>query len=228
MAKNTTAKNTTVKNSSMEGVIIKEELTIKEAMAGYDWWLQSVQIESWAFVNNLFTDQEIEKINNSSLKSKTYLGDIGSMDDAHKDLSYRNSHISNLKASEAENEWIFERITGAILHINEKFWNFELNRIETLQHSIYSKGQFYKPHIDMSYRSFNRAVRKLSFSVQLSDSNDYEGGDLAIITGEKPDVTSRKKGTIVFFPSYILHEVTPVTKGTRKALVGWVTGSPFK
>ena len=228
MAKNTTVKNTTVKNASMEGVIIEKELTIKEAMAGYDWWLHGTEIELWAFVNNLFTDQEIDKINNSSPKSKTYLGDIGSMEDAHKDLSYRNSHISNLKSSESENEWIFERITGAILHINEKFWNFELNRIETLQHSIYSKGQFYKPHIDMSYHSFNNAVRKLSFSVQLSDSDDYEGGDLTIIAGEKPDITSRKKGTIIFFPSYMLHEVTPVTKGTRKTLVGWVTGPAFK
>ena len=47
-------------------------------------------------------------------------------------------------------------------------------------------------------------------------------------TQKKPTETKRKKGTIIFFPSYTLHEVTKVTKGTRRALVGWATGPAFK
>lgn len=221
-------KNTKAKNASMEGIILNKDATIKEVMVGYDWWLEAREMEMWAFVDNVFTDQEIDIINNSAPKTNAYLGDIGSKDQMQKDLSYRNSLISNLKSTEEENKWIFEKITSAVQYINNRFWNFELNRIETLQHSEYSVGQFYKPHIDISYHSFNNAIRKLSFSLQLSDSNDYDGGDLNIIVGEKPDPTSRKKGTIIFFPSYALHEVTKVTRGTRKTLVGWVTGPAFK
>jgi PKHD-type hydroxylase len=78
------------------------------------------------------------------------------------------------------------------------------------------------------YHTPGKSTRKLSFSLLLSDDDAYEGGDLLIHIGEKPQHTKRKKGTIIFFPSYMLHEVTEVTKGTRQALVGWVTGPAFR
>jgi PKHD-type hydroxylase len=62
----------------------------------------------------------------------------------------------------------------------------------------------------------------------LSDPEEYEGGELLLKTSAFPIKTLNKKGTIIFFPSYVLHEVTPVTKGTRKTLVGWVLGPNFK
>jgi hypothetical protein len=31
-----------------------------------------------------------------------------------------------------------------------------------------------------------------------------------------------------YFPSYMVHRVTPITSGTRKAIVAWVTGPGFK
>ena len=78
------------------------------------------------------------------------------------------------------------------------------------------------------YYTASKGTRKLSFSLLLSDSDDYEGGDLLLHTQIQPTETKRKKGTIIFFPSYTLHEVTKVTKGTRCALVGWATGPAFK
>ena len=39
---------------------------------------------------------------------------------------------------------------------------------------------------------------------------------------------SREKGTIIIFPSFILHRVTPITKGTRESMVGWVSGPPYR
>jgi predicted 2-oxoglutarate/Fe(II)-dependent dioxygenase YbiX len=35
-------------------------------------------------------------------------------------------------------------------------------------------------------------------------------------------------GSLSVFPSYQLHEVTPVESGIRRALVGWVIGPKFK
>jgi PKHD-type hydroxylase len=200
----------------------------QDKLISYDWWLTVTTQETWAYSNGIFTDEDINAINESS-KTNSFLGKIGDdSEDLKPKLEYRNSTISNLKSSDAENSWIFERITSELLHINKQFWNFDLTRIETLQYSVYDEGQFYKRHIDSLYTYPNNIVRKLSFSILLSDSSEYEGGDLLIYNGEEPIHTFKKKGTIIFFPSYTLHEVTKVTKGTRRALVGWATGPAFR
>ena len=85
---------------------------------------------------------------------------------------------------------------------------------------------FYGKHIDMMYKS--NGTRKLSMSVQLSEPEDYEGGSLLLYTGEEPLTLPKSRGTALFFPSYSLHEVTPVTKGLRYSLVAWFLGPRFK
>lgn len=64
--------------------------------------------------------------------------------------------------------------------------------------------------------------------MQLSDEDDYVGGDLELMFGDEPQKMIRKRGTILCFPSYVLHRVTPVTEGTRYSLVAWITGPQFK
>jgi len=70
--------------------------------------------------------------------------------------------------------------------------------------------------------------RKLSLSVQLSDPAQYEGCDLEFHGGNRTETAPRDRGAVIAFPSYVLHRVTPCTKGTRKALVAWTTGPQFK
>ena len=65
-------------------------------------------------------------------------------------------------------------------------------------------------------------------SIQLTDPSEYEGGELQLKSKNSITTVSKKKGTIIFFPSFMLHRVTPVTKGVRHSLVGWITGPPFK
>jgi PKHD-type hydroxylase len=74
----------------------------------------------------------------------------------------------------------------------------------------------------------NMPVRKLSISIQLTDPNEYEGGELYLYDDDKGTVMDKTQGTLILFPSYVLHEVVPVTKGTRNSLVTWVTGKQFK
>jgi PKHD-type hydroxylase len=38
----------------------------------------------------------------------------------------------------------------------------------------------------------------------------------------------REKGSVIVFPSFIWHRVTPVTAGTRYSLVNWNLGFPFR
>jgi PKHD-type hydroxylase len=70
--------------------------------------------------------------------------------------------------------------------------------------------------------------RKLSMSVQLTDPADYQGGNLQIKTSEEAQNIPKKRGLIAIFPSYILHQVTPVTRGSRQSLVAWISGPAFK
>ena len=77
-------------------------------------------------------------------------------------------------------------------------------------------------------------IRKLSMSVSLSDSQEYNGGNLEFdfraISKNKPWACKEinSKGSVVVFPSFLWHRVTPVTRGIRYSLVSWHTGDPFK
>jgi PKHD-type hydroxylase len=123
----------------------------------------------------------------------------------------------------------FEMITEEIFNVNSEYWNFDIRYIDFAKDPPlvlkYVLNQEFNWHFDMSGVS---STRKLSFTIQLSDSDDYEGGDLQFgpVIEHKPEI--RKKGNITIFPSYVWHRVTPVTKGNRYALVGWVHGPAFK
>ncbi|MFT7073376.1 MAG: PKHD-type hydroxylase [Patiriisocius sp.] len=65
-------------------------------------------------------------------------------------------------------------------------------------------------------------------TIQLSDPNDYEGGDLRFMINKEIVNAPKEKGTIIIFPSFIMHRVTPITKGTRQSIVGWVSGPPYR
>ena len=77
-------------------------------------------------------------------------------------------------------------------------------------------------------------IRKLSMTVNLTDETSYDGGDLMLDFGAhsprgKYQVEeAREQGTIVIFPSFLYHCVSPVTRGTRYSLVMWSLGDPFK
>lgn len=136
----------------------------------------------------------------------------------------RESQIKFLESNAPEFEWVFRRMTDIVLEMNSRFFKFDLHQIQNLQYTTYSVGEFYDKHVDMLYSASQSNHRKLSFSIQLSDPDSYEGGDLLIHNGSEPYKATRKKGSAIFFPGYVLHEVTPVTKGERHSLVGWVVG----
>jgi PKHD-type hydroxylase len=190
-----------------------------------DWWLDMSEMEFFAWYEDIFTNEELNLI--EKIVSDSDLSD-GKIDGDLIDASIRDSKIKFIDSSTQENRWVFERFAGLVNNANERFFKFDLNRLESLQYTVYNEGQYYKEHMDMGYRNSNNAVRKLSFTMQLSDPSEYEGGELVIRHGSEPDIARKNRGAITFFPSYIMHEVTPVTRGTRKSIVGWVTGPRWK
>ena len=104
-----------------------------------------------------------------------------------------------------------------------KLYNFSLHEFEPIQYTIYEEGDHYDWHVDNHKEPYhNGMIRKLSFTLCLND--EYEGGDLGFKTAEEEDYYKIGRGDIIAFPSWMLHKVTPVTKGKRRVLVGWGEG----
>ena len=125
--------------------------------------------------------------------------------------------------------WINAMLCGYINYANFSNFHYDLSDEdkEPAQISKYSKGEYYKMHMD-----FGKGIhltRKLSLTVQLSDENDYEGGDLIFHNGTIKEQAPRGKGSVIVFDSRLNHEVTSVTKGVRYSLVKWYHGDePLK
>jgi len=85
----------------------------------------------------------------------------------------------------------------------------------------------YDWHHDINWNADVNSDRKLSITVQLSDPEDYEGGTFEFDECQTP-AAAKAKGTILVFPSYLRHRVSPLTSGTRKSLVAWFHGPRWK
>ena len=121
------------------------------------------------------------------------------------------------------------RIEQAALAFNERIYQFDITCFsEPFQCTVYhgNEGGHYDWHVDRG-RGLPEE-RQLTFSVQLSEPSDYEGGELQIRAANKISVAPNTFGTVIVFPSYNLHRVTPVPAGTRRSLVCWVNGPRFR
>lgn len=156
----------------------------------------------------------------SPLKDAQVGGDEGTID-----LMNRRSKVYWIPKTDEFIE-LYKTLFELIGKCNTEYYQFRLNEIaEDIQYTVYNSDDLghYDWHIDMGPGKSNR---KLSLVCQLSDPSEYEGGELQINTG-KVVVAEKSKGTVILFPSYLLHRVTPVTKGTRRSLVLWIEGPAF-
>lgn len=186
------------------------------------WQFQSDKTQNWAYMGNLFTPEECAKIieiGNAKLEEAK----VGGEKEPNKDI--RESQIAWLYGNDIE--FAFRRVTDGVLNLNSQFFNFDLFGLaEGFQFTRYDAPTgHYGMHID---KMLDGTVRKLSLTIQLSAPEDYEGGELALQFSKEPEFMPKELGKMVVFPSYVLHEVRPVTKGTRYSLVAWITGKPFK
>jgi PKHD-type hydroxylase len=191
-------------------------------ISSYNWFLEKRVDENWAWIKT-FTPEECEQIIKVGLSLQVDRAEA-SGDPEHK---IRKSKVSWIPPEE-ENHWIFNKCAGMVIQSNSQFFNYDLQYIENLQFGIYDSNEtgFYGRHIDTEYIS--TGTRKLSFSILLSDPESYEGGELMLHYKQDGYKAAREQGMSIVFPSAMLHEVTPVTKGTRYSLVGWVVGPRFK
>lgn len=143
------------------------------------------------------------------------------------DDSIRSSRVCWMN----EHDWIRTVLFNYADWANQNAFQVNICRKADIQFTEYhaSEGGHYDWHHDVDWNKAEGFDRKLSVTVQLSDPNDYEGGDFLFDETENPEPKLAKpKGTILVFPSYLKHVVTPVTKGVRKSLVAWFEGPKWQ
>ena len=112
-------------------------------------------------------------------------------------------------------------------NINSTHMGFHQLRIgEPCQFTMYSKKNFYNWHTDSSHNFVDTPpVRKMSATILLNDPKEFKGGEMQLIDNRRTAIL--KQGYGIFFASFIVHRVKPVTKGTRYSLVAWFGGPPL-
>ena len=125
---------------------------------------------------------------------------------------------------------LFNRVESALKIANIQYFNYDVEGIDKLRFLKYGIGGRYEWHTD--YGRHECSMRKLTGIIQLSDSNDYEGGDfefgLTDTEGSGLLKGNRNKGCLLVFPSFLSHRVAPITKGKRYSIITWLEGDTFR
>jgi PKHD-type hydroxylase len=145
------------------------------------------------------------------------------------DNDYRKSQIKWIPFND-EHKWIYDKLGELAAEANKEMFHFDLwSMPEQIQYTEYYASELghYDWHMDIGYGELSQ--RKISITVQLSDNNEYEGGNLQLWPGGNyPLEAPRGKGNVVIFPSFMMHRIAPVTRGTRKSFVLWLGGSHYR
>ena len=201
---------------------------------------------SWYYSDEGFNQKEVDKIKQLkdvyTFKRGTTFGKSSETTDSNT----RESEIFWIQENR-ETEWIYNRISWHVNKANREQWRFELHSMEQIQYSRYvgsdvltikdklglrshrdnnQQDGHYDWHTDIG--KGGRSNRKISVVVQLVNKRKYSGGKLLTWDGNGEIQHGQAEGSIVIFPSFILHKVTPVTTGTRESLVVWCHGPTFR
>jgi len=174
----------------------------------------------------IFTPEQCQMIIEAGHKQPREDGQVGGGKGGKVDTQTRLSHISWIPFNVLPE--MYKTLEKVMHTTNRNHMGFEGMQItEPAQFTEYSNGGFYDWHIDSDVEcSKEPPVRKISMTCLLSKDDEFEGGGLELMSEGK--FARPKQGHAIFFASFIRHRVVPVTRGTRRSLVMWFGGTPFK
>ena len=174
----------------------------------------------WQCFEEAISPEVIEKINALGQSKPEEEGRIfnGSTNEI------RRSTIRWIKEEE-----IRDLLWGFVHTANVTAFGVDVQNYAEIQYTEYfaTNEGHYSWHHDINWTADIASDRKLSVTVQLTDGNEYEGGDFEFNEVASP-TSCKKLGTVLVFPSYLNHRVLPVTKGTRRSLVAWFYGPRWR
>ena len=177
----------------------------------------------------IFTPEQCKMIiaaGRAEPKQDAYVGNKQGIKGGVLDTQTRTSHISWIPFKKMAD--MYKDIEQIMKTTNGNHFGFDGMQItEMAQYTEYPEGGFYEWHVDNDVNCAHEPpVRKISMTLLLSPENEFEGGDLELMSEGK--VAKIKQGHAIFFASFIRHRVKPVTRGRRQSLVMWFGGTPFK
>jgi PKHD-type hydroxylase len=184
-------------------------------------------IEPFVWWEGGFTEQELNWLQDRAQKADQQ-AQVGGDPQGAELAKVRRSQVSWLNKNQ-DTAWVFEKLGHIASSLNAQYFRFDLTGFgEPLQLTNYDQSEqgMYGWHQD--YGGKNSPSRKLSLVLQLTDPSQYEGGNLQVMTGGQPQTVRKQRGLVAAFPSYVLHQVTPVTSGNRQSLVAWISGPAFR
>ena len=200
----------------------------------------------WYF-ENAISKTTCEKIIKHGETEKLGLASIEDVALNKKATKKEKAYIEKYRKSKCRfinDKWLYDIFAPYINTANKNAgWNYDLTWSESFQYTVYKKSNFYHWHQDtfpFPYKSedpnFNGKTRKISLICNLTDPKKFKGGELEFdITNQRRREKTilkckeaRQQGTIIIFPSFLWHRVKPVTSGTRKSLVNWSLGDPWR
>lgn len=183
----------------------------------------------WAYYKEYFTPDICDKIIEQALLIPDKEGTLGPSS-IRTDNDWRRSSIRGIFKDQTWS-WLFDELDSLVKKANDYWFKVDYNYLPGIQFATYNSQNLgcYKRHQDVFLAPLP-THRKLSITVQLSDPDTYQGGDLKFLdVGQHPNPANiRARGTVCVFPSLIFHEVTPVTQGIRHSLAGWYEGPRWR
>ena len=186
----------------------------------------------WQLYKNRFSPETCNRIINLAKLLPEEDAKMGS-DTPTIDTSYRSSRVRFIPHVHKDFSDLFLDISDMFHECNKLAFGVDLWTLTNIQFTEYKADYVgkYEWHTDVLWGSTTMHHRKLSMVIQLTDPLEYEGADLEIKTlflDPPPQEDLKKQGAVVVFPSFLLHRVTPITKGTRYSLVAWMDGPKWK
>lgn len=187
---------------------------------------QTDEYSEFFWRENFLSDDEVNRVLALGEKHPWQDAGVYVQGSTEPDRQYRHASLCSLPLGE-ETQWLYEKLAGVAYRCNRARYHFDLTGIfEPIALNHYAAGGHFEWHKDHGNGPIS--VRKLSLIVQLSHPDDYEGGDLEFLGDEDPEPALRQRGTVIIFPAFVAHHVTPVTSGARTSLVAWIAGPPFR
>lgn len=177
-------------------------------------------------VTEAFTPEECARI--IALAQDAPMSDAGLVRN-ETDHKVRRSELAWLDEREGA-DWVMDRILALVARVNREVFDFALTEFaESPQVARYGADRHghFGWHSDIGAGAV-ASRRKLTMVVQLSDPSDYQGGVLELMPDANIRTAEPARGAATFFPSFVLHRVTPVTAGERWSLTIWAHGPAFR
>ena len=187
----------------------------------------------WCYFKSYIDKATCEKIIADSKQIPEEDAFVGIAGSGRVDQETRRSKVRFLHANDWRFSYIFDTLWKTALQANKDFFNIHITKLDFIQVAEYDasyQGE-YKAHQDVFWMNGDPEYhRKLSCIIQLSDPNDYEGGDFELLNCcETPDAEGiRQQGSVIFFPSMFMHKANPVLRGTRYSIAAWFDGPKWR